>query len=80
MRTLRSVSEQLFARGSCAASCCGDWGAGAGSTSLREPSAALVDPGGAGLGSMGTYPAPLKSPDTSGVFRSHFGSSYLRKR
>eukprot|EP00971_Amphidinium_carterae_P148557 2945303-Amphidinium_carterae.1 len=45
-RTLRSVIDQLSARGRCSTSCCDVWGADAGSTSLSEPSAALVDPGG----------------------------------
>eukprot|EP00971_Amphidinium_carterae_P259380 5146996-Amphidinium_carterae.1 len=36
-RTLRSVSDQLFARGSCTTSCCDAWGTDAGNMSLSEP-------------------------------------------
>eukprot|EP00971_Amphidinium_carterae_P039516 776561-Amphidinium_carterae.1 len=56
-RALRSVSDQLSVRGSSATSCCDDWGAGARSTLLRAPSAALMDPGreASGLGWLNDY-------------------------
>eukprot|EP00971_Amphidinium_carterae_P144788 2868832-Amphidinium_carterae.2 len=44
-RTLRSVSDQVSARGSCATSCFDVWGARAGCTSLRDPRDASVYPG-----------------------------------
>eukprot|EP00971_Amphidinium_carterae_P261562 5188973-Amphidinium_carterae.1 len=52
-RALRSVSNQLSARGSCAPSCCDNCVAGAGSTLLKDSSAAFVDPGGTRTGSHG---------------------------
>eukprot|EP00971_Amphidinium_carterae_P162772 3227067-Amphidinium_carterae.1 len=43
-RTLRSVSDQLSARGSCATLCCDVWGAGAWSTSCFSGSGKYPDP------------------------------------